>query len=116
MTIADAREKCKTALAAAPKDALLVGILVLASSASFGLGFLAGRDAGQGISSADSPQGGIVIASTTGQIVASKGGTKYYLPSCPGAARISDANKVWFASASAAEAAGYSRAANCKNP
>lgn len=49
----------------------------------------------------------------TGAFVASKSGTKYYLPSCSGATRIKDENKVWFATAAEATAAGYSPAANC---
>lgn len=113
MTIAEAREKCKTALTLIPRDVLIISIIFLASSASFGLGLLAGLDAGQGR--------GVVkeekispVASTTGQVVASKNGTKYYLPHCAGAERISDANKVWFASIAAATKAGYAPAANCK--
>jgi hypothetical protein len=49
-----------------------------------------------------------------GRVVASKNGTKYYLPDCAGASRISDANKVWFVSADVAVKAGYELAANCK--
>lgn len=50
----------------------------------------------------------------TGTYVASKTGSKYYLPSCAGAKRIKDENKVWFATKTAAETAGYSTASNCK--
>jgi hypothetical protein len=112
MTIAEAREKCKATLGQVPRDLLIVGVLILASSASFGLGFLAGRDAGQG-SERTLGTAPLIAPATTGTIVAAKGGTKYYLPSCAGASRISDANKIWFASPAAAEAAGYSAAANC---
>ena len=116
MTIAEAREKCKSIVATVPRDVLILAILVLASSASFGLGYLAGLDAGRdtNISFETSP---IVVASIEGiegQVVASKSGTKYYLPECAGADRISDANKIWFTSVSAAGAAGYAPAANCK--
>jgi hypothetical protein len=45
--------------------------------------------------------------------VASKSGSKYYLPTCSGAARIKEENKVWFDSAKDAEARGYSAASNC---
>ncbi len=113
MTIAEAREKCKNALTLIPRDVLIITIIFLASSASFGLGLLAGLDMGQGR--------GLVVeeesvppAATSGQVVASKNGTKYYLPNCVGAERISDANKVWFASIAAAAKAGYAPAANCK--
>jgi len=115
MTIADLREKCKSLVATVPRDALILGILVLASSLSFGFGYLAGLDVGQtsdvGLQQSPTPEVG-APAGNAG-VVASKSGTKYYLPSCAAGGRISDANKVWFASASAASAAGYAPAANC---
>lgn len=46
--------------------------------------------------------------------VASKTGSKYYLPNCAGAKRIKEENKVWFATKELAAAAGYQPAANCK--
>jgi hypothetical protein len=99
--------------ARAPRDVLILAVLVLASVLSFGLGYLAGLDVGN--------TGGVILetaptaatAATGQQVVASKSGTKYYLPECAGANRISDANKVWFASAAAAASAGYTPAANC---
>ncbi len=48
-----------------------------------------------------------------GTYVASKKGTKYHLRTCPGANRISDKNKIYFASEQEAQAAGYTRAKNC---
>lgn len=112
MTIAETREICKGLIARVPRDALLVSVLVLASLLSFGLGFLAGLEAGQG--------NGVSLGtltplatSTAGSVVASKNGTKYYLPQCAGAERISEGNKVWFVSAAQALAAGYTPAANC---
>lgn len=124
MTIPEAREKCKSLLARAPRDTVIVAVIALVSSASFGLGFLTGRDAGQGrsvitveaSSIAVSPAEGPVATTeqVAGQVVASKNGTKYYPPDCAGASRISDSNKVWFASAAAAREAGYEPAANCK--
>ena len=113
MTIAEAREKCKSFVARAPRDVFIIGILILASSFSFGLGYLAGVYAGQGstVSLNASP---LVETTSARQVVASKSGTKYYLPECPGVERISEANKVWFASPAAAAAAGYAPATNCK--
>ena len=117
MNIAEARNKCKEFLEKIPRDALIVAILILACSASFGFGFLAGMD---GAGPSRSGQGTPISVScatdtgTSNSIVASKNGTKYYLPTCAGANQISDANKVWFVSASAAEAAGYTKATNCK--
>ena len=45
--------------------------------------------------------------------VASKNSDKYHLPSCSGAKRIKEENKVWFSSQAEAEASGYIPAANC---
>ncbi len=122
MTIAEAREKCKKHFAemkAVPQDVLLVLILLLACLLSFGFGYMAGKDAGLPVGGAE--QGSEVtietsplVASTTGQLVASKNGTKYYLPWCAGVDRISDANKVWFNSVESAKVQGYSPASNCK--
>ena len=119
MTIAEVRTKCKTLLASIPKDALVLAVLVLASLASFGLGFLAGQESrggeGQELSITTSyPE----PASSTpaGAIVASKNGTRYYPPGCAGADRISATNKVYFATAAAAEAKGYQLASGCKAP
>ncbi len=119
MTIAEAREKCNGFLAKIPKDALIVAVLALSATMSFALGYLAGRE-GQGseISVAPPPLAAAAAAptadATSGQYVASKNGSKYYLPSCSGADRITDANKVWFATKDAAIAAGYAPASNCK--
>ena len=46
MTISGTRDKCKAFLARVPRDVLILAILVLASTLSFGLGYLAGLDAG----------------------------------------------------------------------
>ena len=111
MTITEAHDKCKTLIAKVPRDALILAILVLASSLSFGLGYLAGLDA-MPIPIDDVLETQAI--STEGRVVASKSGTKYYLPECAGANRISDANKVWFISTEAAKSAGYSPASNCE--
>ena len=52
-------------------------------------------------------------ASAVNFFVASKNGTKYYLPTCSVAQRIKEENKIWFGSAGEARAAGYQPAANC---
>ena len=49
----------------------------------------------------------------SGSVIASKSGSKYHLPSCPGAKQIKESNKITFDSIAAAEAAGYTPAANC---
>lgn len=50
---------------------------------------------------------------STAEIVASRSGTKYHLPNCPGAQQIKEENKIYFTSQGAAAAAGYTKAANC---
>lgn len=51
---------------------------------------------------------------TNTQYVGSKNGTKYHLPTCPGAKQIKEENKVYFASKADAQKAGYTPASNCK--
>ncbi len=65
--------------------------------------------------SAPSEFGEVKGASTdSGQVVASKNGSKYHYPWCAGAQQISEKNKIFFASIEEARAAGYTPAANCK--
>jgi hypothetical protein len=112
MSIPDLRQKCNKLLEKAPRDALIVGVLVGASLASFGLGYLAGRDEGaRGQGSGASLQGS--SAPIAGGVVASMNGTKYYTPTCKGVERIEPDNRVWFASAALAEDEGYEPAENC---
>ncbi|MDB5266020.1 MAG: hypothetical protein JWM39_733 [Parcubacteria group bacterium] len=53
------------------------------------------------------------IPATT-EVIASKTGTVYYLPTCSGVSRILPANRVTYATRSAAEAKGLKPAKNCK--
>jgi hypothetical protein len=46
-------------------------------------------------------------------VIGSRSGTKYHLPTCPGAKQIKPENVITFATIAAAEAAGYTPAANC---
>lgn len=62
---------------------------------------------------AETPKATPAASAGQGAYVASKSGTKYYLATCSGASRIKDANRVYFASAAQAAAAGYGPAANC---
>lgn len=50
----------------------------------------------------------------TGTYVGSKNSKVYHLPWCSGAQRITESNKIWFASKEEAEKAGYRPAQNCK--
>lgn len=47
MTIAEAREKCKSLVGRVPRDVLIISIIILVALFSFGLGYLAGLDAAQ---------------------------------------------------------------------
>jgi hypothetical protein len=102
---------------------LFIGLLViLSSSLSFGLGRLTKLEESRApvtITKATSTQGSIKVVddlavNLDNRIVASKNGKKYYLPWCSSKA-IKPENKIYFQTASAAEAAGLTRAANC-NP
>lgn len=59
-------------------------------------------------------QGAAAVGAVSGEVVASKSGSKYHLPTCPGAKQIKPDNLISFTSIAAAEAAGYTAAANCK--
>jgi hypothetical protein len=61
------------------------------------------------------PAGSIPADTAKGSIVASKNGKRYYYPGCSGISRISDANKIYFASAIEAERFGLTLAANCSS-
>ena len=56
----------------------------------------------------------VSVQNSEKKYVASKSGTKYYLPSCSGASRIKEENKVWFASVEEAKARGLEPASGCK--
>jgi hypothetical protein len=98
-----------------PRWILLILILVLTSSASFGLGMLTE----QSISSRDAVNGGgsslSVGASpaSMGQIIGDSSTRQYYLPWCSQVASISAADTVSFANAQDAEAKGYTAGKDC---
>lgn len=132
--IAGLKSGIKGLLGRISADGVIVAIILLSSSAAFGLGFLAGKDVGQKgelkieqlqLEAAVLPaaqaaigEGQAVAASVAtlpagGQYVASKTGKSYHLPWCPGAKQIKEENKVWFSSKEDAEAKGYKPAGNC---
>jgi hypothetical protein len=49
-------------------------------------------------------------------VVASRSGSRYHYAHCSGAKQIKTENRIEFATAAAAEAAGYTLAANCTMP
>lgn len=122
MSIREKWGKIKTLLF---QERLMVAlIIILVSTASFGLGRLSmAQDmrqpvrivspaiAGQQTAAQAAPQDPGAI--TAGSFVASVNGTKYYPVGCSSAGRISDGNKVWFDSEQQAEAQGYTKATNC---
>mgnify|MGYP001561660926 CR=1 FL=1 len=111
-------------------DVLIFSIIALVGVAGFGLGRLSALEGSKTPVEILSSQGGAVVASveefgagsdeavvtqaSTGLLVGSKNSNKYHLPWCPGAQRISEANKVWFSSKAEAVKAGYEPASNCK--
>jgi hypothetical protein len=116
-------------------DLILIIVIILVAFISFGLGRLSKirenktpitvegsdlntylntyQEAGVGATQTENPEGEQVPYGA-GLYVASKSGTKYHYPWCPGAATIKEENKIWFSSKEAAEASGYTPAANCK--
>jgi hypothetical protein len=52
-------------------------------------------------------------AATDTTVIASKSGTKYHYPWCPGAKQIKETNRISFATPLEARASGYTPAANC---
>ncbi|MDP2815680.1 MAG: Ada metal-binding domain-containing protein [Rectinemataceae bacterium] len=137
MTIADGAERGKALLGRIPPDILVVLVLILSSTLAFGLGILAGKDMVKAegkdgfwieqlpekvLPISGGPAAAIeavksdrpaIPAATSGTYMASKNGTKYYLPTCGSAKRIKAENIVWFQTKAEAEAAGYGPAANC---
>lgn len=115
-----------------PRDWFLGAILILVGATAFGLGRLStlqgerqgllirlpdGTTQSAAAYQASAPAAAAAApaqaAAETGAFVASKSGSKYYLASCSGASRIKEENKVWFATAAEAAAAGYAPASNC---
>ena len=117
-------------------DIFIALVIILIGLAGFGLGKLSALEKGRepvtikpaqftAISASSTNTGSISGSSASvlgrqentgrvlGLLVAAKGGTKYYFPSCSGASRISEKNKIWFNSYAEAQSAGYSAAANC---
>lgn len=92
-------------------------LLVTIAITAFGLGRLAER--AQSASDSNPEVAAVTFSDpvTTNEsetVVASKNGTKYHLPWCAGASQMNEENKIVFESRAAAEAAGYTPAANCK--
>lgn len=103
-------------------------IVALVALAAFGLGRLSALEEQKGTITIYAPNEaalGRVLAKPAGPLsektaaveknfVASVNGTKYYAATCASAARIKPENQKWFTTAADAEAAGYTKAANCQ--
>jgi len=94
----------------------LVAIVILLGLGSFGLGRLSAlEDVRPPVAITEAPTlakaqgmyiGGLYVASRTGSV--------YYYPWCTGAGKILPQNQVWYATETAARAAGYAPAKACK--
>lgn len=123
MSIRDFFTKIKSFARYPSADLLIVALVVLVGSAGFGLGRLSAVDGKKADISIQYPVTAAAseatveeegTVNTSGNVVASKNGTKYHFPWCAGAAQISEKNKITFASAKEAQEAGYTPASNCK--
>lgn len=121
------KQKIKSEAVHLPSDLLIVAIVVLVGFAGFGLGRLSRIDEVKTpvkITYPESQTASVVKSLDTfsdsassnksGNVVASKNGTKYHLPWCGGAQRIAKKNLISFDSIEEAQKAGYTPAANCK--
>jgi hypothetical protein len=104
-------------------------VIVLVGLSAFALGRLSALGAGQeglvvhqpaAVAAAGQGGGNVALppvppaaSAQAGVYVASKNGTKYYLPTCGGAKRINEENKIWFPTQEAAQSSGFEPAANC---
>lgn len=127
------KDKVKSADSKARYDALYTpALVIIVAFASFGLGRLSKLEENRMPVTIEYPEealGTVTVSQvenipeapdqkasvvSSGSVMASKNGTKYYLPWCAGVSRINKANLVTFVSKEEAEKAGYSPAGNCK--
>ena len=124
--LTDLLQKIKPFLKDNQRDLYLAALVFLVSTASFGLGRLSviwpqkepivienqeSRIMKQGSDGSDQPAQ--ILDSSRSNYVASRNGSSYHLPDCPGAKQIKEENKIWFQTADEAKRAGYKPAGNC---
>lgn len=143
MSIHDFKEKIKDFVGSEKgKDFFVVGIIVLASIFSFGLGRLSisensdrvsveydpslltasvgslkGVSGTNGSNSVGDSMGSNITSNTSksqGAFFASKKGTKYYPVDCGAGQTLLETNKIFFSTSAEAEKAGYSLSTACK--
>lgn len=104
------------------EDLYIVLMIILVGTASFGLGKLSAYEKNKTpisiIKTRETLYASVLESQTnninvSGEVVASKSGTKYYYPWCTGVARIKEENKVWFNTIEEARATGLTPASNC---
>ena len=115
-TISELWLKIKNAAEGGIAEWGLIAIVILVGLASFGLGRLSTLEEMKPSISVKEAQTATTLrpVGAIGLVVASRKGSTYHYPWCPGAAVIAEANKVWFKSEEAAQKAGYAPAKNCK--
>jgi len=128
-SIRELAQKIKSFVIFPNPDVLVVVVVILVGFAGFGLGRLSVLDSQKELVKIfdESSQTASVISdynsysdiqaesiSVSGEVVASKNGTKYHFPWCSGAQQISEKNLISFASIDEAKKAGYTPASNCK--
>ncbi len=105
----------------------LVVVLALVAAVSFGVGRLTAPNDSTGelliksmpieidrlVEAVEQPLASEEGSSGPTQIVGNKQSKIYHRSDCSGAQRMADANKIYFASITAAKSAGYRPAANC---
>lgn len=97
-------------------------VIILVGVSSFFIGRISAENSGSGSVSIIGAQSGNFISTPSspstekiksGEYIASKNGKLYYRPDCGGGKRITEANKITFASALLAENAGYKPSPSC---
>ena len=123
--LSDYLQKVKSWISDRRLDLFVAVIIFLAGMGGFGLGRLSvlwqDKAPLQIIDVSQVRQGSRPAASSAsaradeaeGKFVASKSGKYYHYPWCSGAQKISDSNKIWFATRQEAAAHGYKPAGNC---
>lgn len=114
-TIQDMAHRCKAILGAGVADFGYAAIVLLVGVSAFGLGRISALEAARpAVAILDAPTTKPQSMTQGGLVVASRSGSVYYFPWCGGAGNIAAQNQRWFKSESAARAAGYRPAKNCK--
>lgn len=107
-------------------DFFIAFLVVLTGTASFALGRLSRRgpqnypisiervkNTTGSATPAVAGASNVAAVVSSGTYVASRNGSVFHLPTCPGAKRIKEENKRWFATKEDAIRAGFRPAANC---